>query len=183
MTYSFNDTDVFLIVDPVSDFVALPFDLPFGVPIRLSAKDFFGKDAVVSVEPNPEALSSDEKSIEGDDLWDVSNDRSGRASVRVGDLSRAYVLLSTIHAFQRRGLLVGDISLSINQRPYGQGLSNSVTGIIEFGSLLYTCRNGTIKSMPNKQWGSIQNGNEFPIQFNVIEGGATLLGSVQQFLG
>lgn len=183
VTYSFSENDVFLIIDPVSDFVPLPFNLPFGVPINISSRDFFGKDGAVSIEPNPEAISSDEKSIEGDDLWDISNDRSGRATLRVGDLSRAHVLLSMIHAFQRRGLLVGDISLNVNQRPFGQGVSESVTGLASIGSLLYSCRNGTIKGVPNKQWGSVQTGNEFLIQFNVVDGGPTLFGAVSQFLG
>lgn len=183
MTYSFRDTDVFLIVDPISDFVPLPFNLPFGVPINISSKDFFGKDGVVSIEPNPESISSDERSIEGDDLWDISNDLSGRATLRVGDLSRAHVLLATLFSFQRRGLLVGDLSLNVNQRPFGQGVSNSVTGLATIGSLLYSCRNGTIKSVPNKQWGASQASNDFIIQFNSVDGAPTLFGSVTQFLG
>lgn len=181
MTYSFRDTDVFLIIDAVSDFTPLPFNLPFGVPINLSAKDFFGKDGVISIEPNPESISSDEQSIEGDSIWDVSNNLSGRATIRVGDLSKAHILLSTLFSFHRRGLLVGDLSLNVNQRPYGQGLSNSVTGLGNIGSLLYSCRNGTIKGIPNKQWGATQNGNEFNLQFESVDGAPTLFGAVAQF--
>jgi len=182
MTYSFRDTDVFLTVDVISDFVPLPFKLPFGVPINLAAKDFFGKDGVISIEPNPDEISADEQSIEGDNLWDVSNNRSARAIIRVGDLSPAHVVLSTVFSFHRRGLLIGDLSLDVNQRPFGQGFSNSVTGLSSIGSLLYSCRNGTIKSIPNKQWGALQAGNEFSMLFQSVDGAPTLFGSVAQFI-
>ena len=106
-TYSFRNTNVFLTID-VGISIGV---IPVGIPINLSEKDFYGKEGAVTVTPYPNAISGDDISIDGVSLPDLSNDESGSMVVRVGDMSRAHFLLSTLFNFHKQGLLVRKIGM------------------------------------------------------------------------
>ncbi|MCK4813758.1 MAG: hypothetical protein KAT14_07465 [Candidatus Marinimicrobia bacterium] len=173
-TYSFKNVNVFLTID-----LGIPVGfIPVGIPINLSASNFFGKEGAITVTPNPNAILSDEISIDGVSLPDVSNDLSGTMTIRVGDMSGAHFLLSSLFTFHKQGLLVRKIGINILQKPVGTG-----SDILE-ANILYTGNRGSIRGLPNKSFGNRQSGNEFLFNFEKVSGGTTigLVGNLLQIL-
>ena len=171
-TYSFNKVNVFLTIDTSLNIGGL---IPVGVPINLSRAGFFGKEGNISITPYADAISTEDVSIEGVLLPDISNDSTGSASLVVGDMSGAHFLLSSIFNLHSRGLLIRDIGLNILQKPVGGD---------QIPELLYSCNNGYIRSLPSKAWGTRQTGNAFQIHFERITGSTTVVGvgDVLQFV-
>lgn len=163
-TYSFRNVNVFLTIDVG---VSIGF-IPIGIPINLSEKDFYGKDGAITVTPYANAISGDDISIDGVSLPDISNDESGSMAIRVGDMSGAHFLLSSLFSFHKRGFLIRKIGINVLQKPVG--LSDDALG----ANILYSGSLGSIRSLPGKSWGSRQNGNEFNFQFQKLDGGTTI---------
>lgn len=163
-TYSFRNVNVFLTID-----IGVSIGVfPIGVPIPLSEKNFYGKDGAITVSTYQNAISGDEISIDGVSLPDVSNDQSGNMVIRVGDMSGAHFLLSSLFNFHKQGLLIKKLGINILQNPVGVGDAALAANI------LYSGANGSIRALPGKSWGSRQNGNEFVFQFERVDGGTTI---------
>ena len=173
-TYSFRNVNVFLTIDIGVSIGAIPV----GVPILLSEKNFYGKEGAITVTPYQNAITGDDISVDGVLLPDVSNDQSGTMVIRVGDMSGAHLLLSSLFIFHKQGLLVKKLGINVLQKPVVSGISELET------SILYTGSAGSIRSLPGKTWGSRQNGNEFMFQFEKVDGGTTIgaIGSLLSLL-
>ncbi|MCK5602794.1 hypothetical protein KAR91_13015 [Candidatus Pacearchaeota archaeon] len=163
-TYSFRNVNVFLTIDVG---ISIGF-IPVGVPIPLSQENFYGKEGSIAVVPYQDSIGSEDISIDGVILPDISNDGSGVMTIRVGDMSGAHFLLSTLFNFHRRGLLIRKIGVNVLQRPVGQDIDALSANI------LYSGNRGSIKSLPGKSWGNRQNGNEFTFKFESLVGGTTI---------
>jgi hypothetical protein len=163
-TYSFKNVNVFLTID-----VGIQIGIiPVGIPINLAAKDFFGKDGSITVTPYPNAIQTEDISVDGVMIPGVSNDQSGDMVIRVGDMSGAHYLLSTLFNFHKQGLLVKKLGINVLQRPVGTSEDALLSNI------LYSGTRGSIKSLPGKSWGARQNGNDFNFKFESLTGATTI---------